>query len=523
MTLRDFTTIFLLLVFLSVLPATAAEEWGAAGPPPKIPRPQAPAANTKERVNLKVQMNLPPAPAADNTDVTLAPFDVNDLPRLMGAGGPLPPIRLEASYTEPVSLQQVLQTAVENNLAIRIAKTQWKSDKYKIMTAVGNMLPSMAMGYNANQNYFTGGANSAGTFYNLIYLPVFNGGQDYFHLMRSVHEARASRFVSGGTTNDVLLDVYNKYQDLLLQRCLLNVRQKAVSVSQTQLRENEDRKAAGEGTIFEILQSQTRLAQDQQLLLRQQVSFRQAALKLLPDESILSETLLVDPKLAIGELLTTAIDSRPELKEYEQLRLAARRHIQEQLARLYPNARFYLATNTTSKSDASNSSSGAIIPAGNSLAAGLVSTGGGAGTSFTAGFILNWLLPGMGVTDLGTSLSLREQARKTTLKANEVLLQVMEEVRSSYVDMLSNKEEIVVSHRGVISAREELRVADERVRYGVGTNLELLSAQRDYFDALSRQAETIVNYRKSQARLLRDMGVISVASLIDDKRPFKIK
>jgi len=522
-------------VLLAASPATAAEDWGASGPPPKITRPQQPPAFTQKSVNLKVQLNLPPAPSVDNTDVTLPAFDVGALPKLTGAKGPLPPIRLEASYVQPVTLKQVLQTAVDNNLRIKISNAEWRADKFHILSAVGDMLPSMAMGYNTSQNYFRGGADSTGAFYNLIFLPVFNGGQDYFHLARSIHTARAAHFNTFGTTNDVLLEVYNRYQDLLLQRALLNVRIKAVSVSEEQLRENRDRKAAGEGTIFEILQSETRLAQDQQLLIRQQVAFRQAALhlatainvspaiNLLPDDTVLSETLLVDPEQTIAELLTIAIDTRPELKEYEQLRLAARRQIQEALAHLYPNARFFLATNNSSKSDAGNS--GVIIPAGNALSGGLISTGGGGagGTTFTAGFILNWLLPGMGVTTMGETLALREQARKTTLQANKVLLDVLEEVRSSYLEVLSNKEEVTVSHRAVISAREEFRVADERVRYGVGTNLELLSAQRDYFDALARQAETMINYRKSQARLLRDTGVISVAALSTDRRPFKIR
>jgi len=129
----------------------------------------------------------------------------------------------------------------------------------------------------------------------------------------------------------------------------------------------------------------------------------------------------------------------------------------------------------------------------------------------------------MGVVGVGNGLALREQARKATLRANETLLRILEEVRASYLEVLTTKEEISVTHSAVTSAREELRIADLRVKYGVGTNLELLSAQKDYFDALSRQAEAIVNYRKSQARLLRDTGTISVASLTTDRRPLRIK
>lgn len=513
----------------------AEKDWGKAGPPPKIRRPEAPPSTTRASVELRNPIDIPPVPI--NSDVSLTPLLPSDLPTLKAANGPLPPIRLEASYIEPTTLRGVLSVALNKSLPIQISQAEYKSTKYRVLEAVGILLPSMAMGYERSQ-VWTGGTGPAtavaGSFYNVVYMPVFNGGQDAFHFLRNLHESKAAKYVTSATSNDVLLDVFNKYQDLLLQHALLQVRVKAVEVSNTQVRQNEDRKAAGEGTIFEILQSQTRLAQDQQQLLRQQVAFRKAALKLavainvspainlLPRETVLSETQLLDPKLTIADLLTIAIDSRPELKQYEQLRLAARRRIQESLGTLYPNSKFYVATNTQSKGD--SGSSGIIIPAGNALSGGLISTGSsGGGAAFTAGFILNWLLPGFGVSALGDSLAYKEQARKTTLKANEIFLEVLEEVRASYIDMLSTKEEIEVSHRAVISAREEFRVADERVRFGVGTNLERLEAQRDYFEALSRQAETIVNYRKAQAHLLRATGTISIASLTDDKRPFRIK
>ena len=63
----------------------------------------------------------------------------------------------------------------------------------------------------------------------------------------------------------------------------------------------------------------------------------------------------------------------------------------------------------------------------------------------------------MGVVETGNSLSLKEQARKVTLHANDVLMHILEEVRSSYLEMLTNKEEIAVAYEGVESASEELK------------------------------------------------------------------
>lgn len=508
-----------------------------AGPPPKIPRPPAPPEDTRFPVELRSPLKLPPVQDV-KSEVILGPVETDKLPKLQAVNGVLPPIRLEARYSEPFSLARVLELALDNNLPIKMARTDIRSKRFKVLAAFGNMLPSYANGF-SRQRVWSPATADSNLFYNLLFFPVFNGGADMLSLFKSFNESKAASFAASATTNDVLLDVYNKYQDLLLQGALLDVRIKAVDVSKRELQNNEDRKAAGEGTVFEVLQSRTRVAADQQLLLRQQVAFRQAALKLAvainispavnitPKESMLSETLLVNDKLDVNDFLNQALESRPEIKENTQLKLAAKKAALRELSTLLPNSRFFLATATTGSG---NSADSLIIPAGGSLAGGSISTGDGSGgggsgtsTSVSGGFLLNWFLPGMGVSATGDALSLREDARKVALKGQQIILNILEEVRSSYLQTLTAREEITVAYNGIVSATEELRIADMRLKYNVGTNLELLSAQRDYFDALSRQAEAIVNYRKAQARLLRDTGTISISALVTDRRPIKIK
>jgi len=55
---------------------------------------------------------------------------------------------------------------------------------------------------------------------------------------------------------------------------------------------------------------------------------------------------------------------------------------------------------------------------------------------------------------------------------------------------------------------------------GVGTNLELIQAQRDYIQALINQAQAIIASNQAQAQLLHDAGIISVETLTAGfKRP----
>lgn len=50
----------------------------------------------------------------------IAPVPISEL--LPIGGGKLPPIQLEASFNEPVSLKRVLEITLENSLPIRIRK-----------------------------------------------------------------------------------------------------------------------------------------------------------------------------------------------------------------------------------------------------------------------------------------------------------------------------------------------------------------------------------------------------------------
>jgi len=506
-------------------------------PPPVIPSAPAPPEDTRFSIELREPACIPDVQQFRSPEVKLDQINLSQLPILRAAIGPLPPIRLEASYSEAVTLRKLLTLAVDNSLPIKIAATEQQAKKYEVLSSFGELLPTSATGYVRPHTWVQGSQITSPDFFQIVYLPVFKGGHDVFSLLRARHESRAAQYFTNATINDQLLDVYLRYQDLILQRALLEIRIKAVEVSQTQLQMNEDMKSAGEGTRFEVLQSRSQLLRDQQDLLKQQVDLRHSAINLaaslnlsptvnlIPDERSVSVTHIINPSLSIFDLTKLAIEHRPELKRYEQLRLAARREVQVAAAALYPDASLFIVNNLSSvhvrggTSSTNSSSGGVIIPAGTGLSGGLINVGGTGATSmptinsFAAGFLLNWLLPGMGVPAAGRVLALKQHARKVALQANQTFVEIMRDLHNSYLDVLNSRAEIAVAQEAAVTAAEELRNADIRHKYGIGTNLDVLQAQRDYISALTRQAEALIAYRKAQARLLHDSGTISVDTL----------
>ncbi len=474
-------------------------------------------------------------------------------------GGKLPPIKLEAVYNESISLKKVLELTLERNLPIKIANAGYDSSKYSFFSSLGRFLPSNSLIYRVQNLQQSGdGSLSSASLSQTVSLPVFKGGQVLFGAISAYDSMKSQRYTVTTTINDRLLEVFHLYNDLLLQRVMLQVKLKAVEVSRSQLALNLKQKQAGTGTSFALAQSTTQLALDKQALLKQQIAVRDAALNLstalnlsmeaniVTDHKNLTETPLVAKPYTINELLGIAMTNRPELKKYDYLYRSKRANIAVNRGQLFPSAQFFLSYNGTTSGGAGSSlglQSAGVNQTGGSGVAGVgvqsasnpsagssvvISSGsgntgisvGGLNHSFTAGFDLSWTMTGMGTVDTMNMQSARALARQAMLQYNEQVISIEREVRSSYLNTLAAEEQIDVAGEAVISSQEELRLATIRLENGIGTNLELIQAQNSYIKALTEQAQSIISFNNSQAKLLRDMGVISVATLIDDLHPF---
>ena len=492
--------------------------------------------------------------------------------------GKLPPIRLEASFNEPISLKQVLRIALDNNLAIRISQASYDSQKYLFMGSMGGFLPDFTITYRG-QRVDSDSSVPSQIFTNSTTLryPVFQGGRVVYNAAVNYYRTSAARNAYSAAINDVLLDAYRRYYDLLLNQSLLQIRIKSVELSRAQLRLNQQLKDAGVGTNFAVYQSRTQLALDKQALLQQQVLLRQAslllarvlntsmAINLIPRESQVREIRLVQPALSIQEHMASTMKLRPELKQFEALRMAARRNVQVQQASLYPTLQFFTSATesqsfrsgytqtfqntvlnqlsvlnqSTNPQAAAAAASGGGSGGGGSGTSGLsgstviIPTGGGGGgigisgsggRNLSMGFDLSWNLTGMGVSDLASTLSAQALARQALLQSNDRYLQVVLEVRNSYLNMLTAREQVDVAAEALVSSAEQLRLANLRVTYGQGINLELIQAQRDYVTALTNHVQAIIAYNVTQAQLLRDTGQISLATLTTEyNRPIGIR
>jgi Outer membrane protein len=497
--------------------------------------------------------------------------------QLLPLGGHLPPIRLEANYTRPISLADCVEYGLTNNLPIRIQATQAESQRWLLVGALGRFLPDAITNYRSE--YLEGGRLVGGILPAQFKTPNVTtsagvrwfgsqGGRVFFGSLQSLHQYKAAKEQLFGTINDQLLAITRGYYSMVRNEALLEIQTRAVDVSEAQVNLNQQLENAGTGTRFQVLQSETQLARDQQNLLTQEVSLRRAAIdlatvlnlnasvNLLSVETEVRKVRLIDPALTINRLLTLAIDNRPELKQFEHLRIAAKRAIQVAAAPLYPQVQFFgtvtgsgatltktyalsqpkfenVTVNTplqgqviTAPGDPTFAADNSQLGFGNGSAttAGSVLTGGRVfippayvnrqiRRSWDIGFQVDWNFLGMGIPDLGNIGSQRALARQALLNANQQLMTVLQEVRSSYLTSETAERKIEVSTKEVISSAEQLRLSRVRLANGVGTNIDVINAQRDFTTALVNKADAIIAFNIAQAQLLRDIGMISRSTL----------
>lgn len=462
------------------------------------------------------------------------------------------PYQLDADGTRQINLRDTVMQARANNLVIKIVGEKSEAARWKYISSVGGFLPNLIneVSYQGLTGQYISPAGAALPLRNYyLNMPAsiqwygYQGGKVIHTFLQEKHAYRASQYELKGNTNDVLLDASTLYYDLVQNDAVLQIRIKAVETSNALYLINQDQFANGVVSMLEVLQAKTQLSKDRQNLIKQQVERRQSAIKLakalnlnyatdLTPERQVRKIVLIDKNLAPNDLLRIAIDNRPELKKYELLRLAAKEAVKVAKAPLLPTVSVTGTTVGTFAritqqnqdnqqlpfSTSGGASTGAVSGAsGLPLAAG---DGGprvnGGRSLFLIGLDVQWTLGGLGVTAFGNMESAKATARKVQLEFLDELNRVQAEVRDAYLSSLSAENLIVETTDALNSSAEQLRVAKDRIENGVGTQLDVLNAQKDYTTALIDKVKAITEYNTAQVKLLRAIGRISVNTVVSN-------
>ncbi len=310
------------------------------------------------------------------------------------------------------------------------------------------------------------------------------------------------------------LDVSQSYYALQNADEQVEIARESVRSAQQSLKDAQSLERAGVGTRFAVLQAEVQLANTQQQLITN-ISNQQKAQRALSQQLSVEQMVNVtaaDPVRVAGQWATSLQDSivlayqnRVELDNQllqreisdarREIALAANKPTVSLFAQAGPSAGFQFSrqfsrTATTNRQGTESvAKSGTFSPQ----------------LDYTLGVNFQWQFFDGGAAK--ASARQRELDKSIAEEQFENVRDgVRQEVENAFYDLQSNFNNIATSEKGVTQAEDALRLARLRFQAGVGTQTEVVDAERDLTTARGNRVSAILNYNLALVQMQRAVG-----------------
>jgi len=406
---------------------------------------------------------------------------------------------------QSLSLLNIVDIALRNNPETAAAWAQARSAAAAYESNKGTYYPQL--GATVGTNYIRGQRDNGETSYSqrdslgsleLNWLIFDFGGREAV-----LDEAREALIAADWSHNaviqNIIFEVEKAYYNYVTAKVLLEAQQATYKEAETNMEASKDRHQAGVATIADVLQAKTALAQAKLALdiLQGQIQTTRGALAtamglpantpydiLVPKKDIpLKETLeKVDAYLAQAE------KKRPDLAAARAQARKAGANVRKVEAQAYPSingtanwGNTYYGTTALYK----DNYSGAL-----QLSVPL----------FT------------GFSQRNNVQQARADEETVQARLNRLEQQVVLEVWTSYYNLKTAEQRVRTSEDLLNSATESYQVALGRYKAGVGSILDLLSAQSALESARAQRVQANADWFISLAALARDTGTLTLSS-----------
>jgi outer membrane protein TolC len=311
----------------------------------------------------------------------------------------------------------------------------------------------------------------------------------------------AARLAEHAAVADLVLRVQQSYFGYLGARALVEAQAAATRQAEANLAAAEGRQRAGLATIADVLQARTALSQSRlavQQLEGQALALRGALASLagLPPTADLDVGTLpaaVDAGVAqpiVEELLAAAAVRNPDVGRAEAAAQAADARARAALRALGPTLSFQGTRSLTLYVDPSDFARS---------------------TFWTASLVLRLpLLDGLGLRPTYDALAARASADAAHARADATQQRVALDVWTSFQALRTAGQRVGSSKDLVDSARASTEVAQGRYKEGVGSILDLLTAQAALEQALAEDVRARADFLVALAQLARASGSLEL-------------
>jgi OMF family outer membrane factor len=466
----------------------------------------------RPRVNTKVL-----APAA----TSLAP-GLENLAAPPSLGLPVKPSQVRIQELRPISMRQAENLAEVNNPSLKAVASQVEQAQSALRAQIALWYPTLSL--TATLPSYRGGESSTvdrNTPLRRTTESIWQMDAALQAAWRLIDPSRTPRIASARdqfekaknqyliALRELRLQVAQTYLDLQQADDGVRIGQESVRASLVSLRDAKARFQAGVATKLEVLQAETQLARDQQVLTGF-LSSQSITRRVLASQLDLPQTITPtasDPSLVLGvwrpslqESIVAAYAFREELDQALLDISIANSNANVQLADSQPFLSIVNSLRTT------RSNGYQVQSLGQDLS-------GSYGWTFDNSVALDfrWNLFDGGAARASYRQN-KQLAQENVFRFAERRDAIRRDVEESFYELEKNNRNITTTAQEVLSARESLRLARLRFQAGVTTQREVVDTQRDLTQAEVRYSSAISDYNKRLVELQRRTGLDQIAS-----------
>ncbi len=409
---------------------------------------------------------------------------------------------------ESLTLQQAIEIALENNYAIRIARTEAKIDENNLSLGNAGFLPQITASAGQSksisksyQEFVSGNVidrrNAETSSRNVgvaLNWTLFDG----FGMFASYQRLRQFREMGEINTRlaieNSLAQVIEAYFDVVQQRQKLQSLQEALAISQQRLKIAEAKYGIGSESRLDVQNARVDLNEDRSAMLRQEISLANAKTtlnQLLARDAaidfVASDTIQIRMNLEIGQLKSVLESQNSTLLLAQKGQMVAKLDVRNAWEPRFPKIGLNVGFNLSK----SESQSGFVKSSKNQ--------------GFTYGLSASYTLFD------GFNNNRRLQNAELALRSSELALrdaksQIEAELSRYFQAYQTNVKLTSLEHENVAVAKENVQVSLEKYRLGTLTAIELREVQRKYLDALERLISAQFQAKAAETELLKMTG-----------------
>lgn len=421
----------------------------------------------------------------------------------------------EINTSDPITLQEAIEIALENNNQLQIADNNIALTERQVRSERADYLPSVnanmsgnrniGRSFNENTGQITTRANNSFRSGISASIPIFSGFENLHSLRGSRYDKRSNEENLQRVREDIIFDTVNNYLQYILNQKILEIDRENLAASQKTLEQVRAQVEVGSRPTVDLYNQESTVASNELAVVNSENALESSRLQLIQTLQIdplndyefaspeIDEQTVSAPDYDLDQLVTAALENRSDLKSEEFNIQSIKQQLEATRGSLYPSL-----------------SLSANFGSSYSELQQLGFQDQFFDSNINRSFGLSVSIPIFGNLNRRTNVQTQQiNYRNAQLSLRDTELQIVQEVNQAYNDYESYIKELEATEKALTAAERTYETQKQRYEVGSGTLIELSDANAQYVEAQSNRAQALFRAIFQQKLLDYYIGRIS--------------